>query len=174
MRNTLLVVGALTVTLLAARSGENEVVKMRLTNAATVMEPALLKGKEVTINLAAYKKTRPARGDIVAFTPLLDVPKVEKLTWCFRVFALPGEVVSAQEGKLLVNGKLITIPGQPKTTAYVTGKERPGISLKLLTLPYTVPETAYFLVGDNPDASNDSRFFGAVPFTNIKGKVEFE
>ncbi len=135
------------------------------------MEPTLPKGKTITIDLGAYKTSVPQRGDIVAFIPLLDIPEVEKQTWCFRVLALPGEVVSEKDGKLLVNGRVVTVPGQPKSTIYVTGKEHPGVSLKLKKLPFAVPDAAYFLVGDNPEASNDSRFFGAVPLKNIKGRV---
>ena len=64
-----------------------------------------------------------------------------------RVVAVPGDVVQIIDGKLYVNQEQVSLPGDRK------------ISLSgLAENPVQLEDKEYFLLGDNPDSSEDSRF----------------
>lgn len=73
-----------------------------------------------------------------------------------RIEGVPGDVLEVKDGTLYRNGK--------KTTDSDIKIEDAGI----LKEPYTVPENAYFCMGDNRNESRDSRAFGAVDVKNIE------
>lgn len=73
-----------------------------------------------------------------------------------RIEGVPGDVLEVKDGTLYRNGK--------KTTDSDIKIEDAGI----LKGPYTVPENAYFCMGDNRNESRDSRAFGAVDAKNIE------
>jgi signal peptidase I len=78
-----------------------------------------------------------------------------------RVIAVEGDVVELEHDILYVNGQ-----ADPHSLTSKT-MEQPGI----VQYPYTVPAGTVFLVGDNRPASEDSRSFGAIPTSSIKGKL---
>lgn len=79
-----------------------------------------------------------------------------------RIIATGGDVVDLVDGAFYVNGV-------PETGDYFIGitEEQNGI----VTYPYTVEEGKYFMVGDNREVSMDSRTFGALLESSIKGKL---
>ena len=101
-----------------------------------------------------YAFEPPERGDVVVFHSLYgDDRDLVK-----RVIAVPGETVEIKRGVVFVNGVELDEP-------YVVGRDRwdmPSLS---------VPDSAYFVLGDNRQASNDSRSFGVVPIENIVGRA---
>lgn len=122
------------------------------------MENTLLQGDRVLVSKVDYRLGTPQRGDIIVFNPPADslIPYVK------RVVAVAGETVDLRDGKLLVNGALTEFP------------EAVGNSLPQaprITYPYTLPAGTVWTMGDNRQASSDSRSFGPVPVENIIGKV---
>ncbi len=77
-----------------------------------------------------------------------------------RVIGLPGDIVEAVDGDLLVNGVAQVEP-------YRKNAERPIPDFG----PVTVPEGDLFVMGDNRSASQDSRFFGPIPIDTVVGKA---
>ena len=78
-----------------------------------------------------------------------------------RILGRPGDVITLDDsGNLLVNGT-----NQGGEIMY------PTYAKENYTYPYVVPEDAYFLLGDYRTQTEDSRDFGAVPKSDIRGKV---
>ena len=78
-----------------------------------------------------------------------------------RIAAVEGDVVTLDEsGIFRVNGTVQS--GEIPYPTYA-GKE--------LTYPYKVPEGSVFLLGDNRQSTRDSRDFGAVPMSDVDGKI---
>ena len=90
-----------------------------------------------------------------------------------RVIGLPGETISLTASGIVVNGSILSIPVALSNVAYRPPERllgsRGGV---LVAFPYTVPPKHYFLVGDNWTNSYDSRQYGAIPLTNILGRVK--
>jgi len=123
------------------------------------MELTLEQNDRVLVSKLDYRFGNPQRGDIVVFNPPTDstIPYVK------RVIAVGGDTIDLRDGKVYVNGKLIEYAqtrGQPTTPQAAT-----------VRFPFTVPEGAIFVLGDNRQSSSDSRTFGSVPVGNIIGKV---
>lgn len=77
---------------------------------------------------------------------------------CKRVIGLPGDVIEVKDGYVWRNGEKLDPDYLTVLTEGTFG-------------PYTVPEGRVFCMGDNRNASNDSRAFGALPIQNIIGKI---
>ena len=136
--------------------------------------------------------TPPDRGDIVVF----KLPSNTSTDYIKRIVGLPGDVVQMKRGRLYINGKMVkrdkvgTIEvrdhiGQPrKMTEYIETLPG-GVQHRIIedsdngpldnTEKFTVPESHYFVMGDNRDNSQDSRvsmMVGMVPFENTVGRAE--
>ena len=70
----------------------------------------------------------------------------------------------------MIDGQLY-VNGQPEPDLGGIGPTQPEDGI--VTYPYTVEPGKYFLVGDNRPHSEDSRSFGALPETSIRGKLLF-
>ena len=109
----------------------------------------------------------PRRGDIIVF----KYPQDEKRDFIKRIIGTPGDTVLVRGPQVFVNGEPLREPyvkraeGTPSSTnstycGYAYGCE-----------PTVVPTNSYFVMGDNRDNSQDSRYWGFVKRDKIKGKA---
>jgi signal peptidase I len=163
------------------------------------MMPTLLVGDFILVNKYEYGIRLPVthteitngselkRGDVVVFR----FPNDESLDFIKRVVGLPGDHISYYNRRLMINGKPLPVefkeiyPGQGETNDNMKGAnvfiEKLGdVSHLMMTddaIKFSangeliVPEGQYFVMGDNRDHSNDSRFWGFVPEHNLVGKA---
>jgi signal peptidase I len=106
------------------------------------------------------------RGDIIAFRP----PAKANMTTPFvkRVIGIPGDIIEVRQKIVYLNGDKQEEPYKIHVNSS-TGGEIPGDNFG----PETVPPDQFFVMGDNRDNSNDSRFWGFVDRHNIIGKPLF-
>ncbi len=123
------------------------------------MEPTLQAGDTVLVNQLRYHFFSVERFDVVLF----QNPQSENQTYIKRVIGLPGETVQIQNGVVLVDGAPLTGSGWNRTYT-VAGLAETAVHLG---------EDEYFLLGDNGDSSEDSRFaiVGNVHRDQILGKI---
>ena len=163
------------------------------------MMPTLLIGDFILVNKYAYgirlpvvntkivEIGEPERGDIVVFR----FPKNPQVDYIKRVVGLPGDKIAYYDKKIYVNGKLakqVSLgryqgvgQGKNMTGARLMLEDLTGVEHQILILPgaptvegvFTVPQGQYFVMGDNRDNSNDSRYWGTVPEANLVGKAFF-
>jgi signal peptidase I len=159
--------------------------------------PTLLVGDFILVNKFAYgirlpvlnKKIvaidEPERGDVVVFR----YPKNPSVDYIKRVVGLPGDKIGYYNKIVYINGEP---SGQVPAGVYVgkgAGVSMSGASERreqlgniqhdILVMPrtpglegeYVVGESEYFVMGDNRDNSNDSRYWGTVPEANLVGKA---
>lgn len=160
------------------------------------MERTLLVGDFLLVNKAVYGAeipftsahlppiARPQRGDIIVF----EWPKDPSKNFVKRLIGLPGDTIEMREGMVLLNGQPLaelyvdhTAPGEDPSgedfewqrnhlvkqaaasgTPYHPSRNNWG--------PLVVPVRSYFVLGDNRDNSYDSRYWGFVPDTLVKGQ----
>jgi signal peptidase I len=118
------------------------------------MSPSLNNGDLIIISKNIDKIER---GDIVVFR----FPKDQSKSMIKRIIALPGEIIDYKESKIVINGKELEEPYVDKNSWQMSFKS---------TEPVKVPDDSYFVMGDNRDASNDSRFYGPINKSLIYGK----
>jgi signal peptidase I len=139
------------------------------------MENNLLIGDHLIVNKlvfapgagAAERAVLPARdvrrGDIIVFKYPVDPER----DFIKRVIGLPGERLEWKDRKIYINDQVIDEP-------YVFFKDRPGEDPRFYNYgPVTVPAGQYFMMGDNRNNSEDSRWWGFVPHAYLKGKALF-
>ncbi len=103
----------------------------------------------------------PEYGDVIVF----KYPKDPSLDYIKRVVGRPGDIIEMRNKHLFRNG-------QPVQEAYVRHSDPQGIYPTRDNFgPYTVPEGEYFMLGDNRDNSQDSRFWGTVKKSAMHGKA---
>jgi signal peptidase I len=146
--------------------------------------------------ITLIERAPPKRGDIIVFL----FPRDESLHYIKRVVAIPGDTIEVRDKVIYLNGSPIPHEPLPSQDAekvlakldpnkYSIGSleafqehldagnpivltDRNNFSTQSFG-PETVPAGHVFVMGDNRDFSNDSRFWGFVPFKNIKGKALF-
>lgn len=134
------------------------------------MTPTIKQGEQVTVDYTAYKIGTPKRWDVVAFEPPgLASATGTRIVWLMRVVALPGETVGFSMNSITVNGQPLSLPAHVTNVTYLS-LDKLGQPPQV-TSPYVVPADSFFVLGDNSANANDSRFWGAVPRTNIVGRV---
>jgi signal peptidase I len=124
----------------------------------TSMMPRLENHERIFINKFVYRFEPIKRGDVVVFWYPLDTSK----SYIKRVIGLPGEWVTIQDGRVLVNGKSLAEP-------YVPSGDLDRQSYP----PVRVEPGHYFVLGDHRGSSNDSRVWGTVEERYIYGKAVF-
>lgn len=98
------------------------------------------------------------RGDVIVF----KFPEEPERDFIKRVVGLPGETISVGRQQVFVDGEPLAEP----YTRFVHGGQ-PAMR------EYRVPDGHYFMMGDNRDNSQDSRFWGPLPESHLKGKGLF-
>ena len=149
------------------------------------MEPNLLIGDHLLVNkfvfapaLTSLERTllpiAPIRrGDIIVF----KYPEDPTRDFIKRVIGLPGDTIEMRNKKVYVNGVPLSEPYAhfiyPPDEG---GSGAPDIETADLLrefAPMTVPADNYFMMGDNRDNSQDSRYWGFMPRDYVKGKALF-
>ncbi|WP_110687448.1 signal peptidase I [Salinicola aestuarinus] len=157
------------------------------------MRPTLEIGDFILVNKFAYGLRlpvtntevadlgEPERGDVMVFR----FPNDPSVNFIKRVIGLPGDRIRYENKQLYVNGEPVpksvidadpeTAPGEEELleqlgdvdhSIYNT-PQTPGPQMREIV----VPDNEYFMMGDNRDHSNDSRYWGFVPEGNIVGKA---
>lgn len=113
----------------------------------------------------AYLLGRPERGDIVVMRRRAVGDRCP-VGWQFtstvaRIIGLPGEEVSARHGRVYITSKPLPEPWLSSGSSSYTAAFG----------PVRVPSGDYFVLGDNRPAGCDSRMFGPVPLSSMRGKV---
>lgn len=161
------------------------------------MMPTLLIGDFILVNKFAYglrlpvvhtkifEVDEPQRGDVMVFR----YPRDPSVDYIKRVVGIPGDVVGYYDKMLYINGEPASQTVLDRYSGSGSGAVMTGASLRREDLggsehlilvregaptvagEFRVPAGHYFMVGDNRDNSNDSRFWGMVPEENIVGKA---
>ncbi len=135
---------------------------------ANSMSPTLSAGSWVLVDRLAYSRSPVERGDVVVFTS----PQMPE-HWVKRVVGLPGDRVGFHGDVLSINGQPVAYEDHglvdADTGAHRLTERLPGRTHSVLEVPgrvdaggqgdWVVPEGRYFVMGDNRDNSNDSRFW---------------
>lgn len=137
------------------------------------------------INTKVIEVGQPERGDVMVFR----YPQDPSLDYIKRVVGLPGDKVGYYDKVLYINGEAIEQndlglyeglgQGTSMTNALLKREQLPSQQHDILMMPerpsiegeVIVPAGHYFMMGDNRDNSNDSRYWGTVPEENIVGKA---
>ncbi len=127
----------------------------------------------------------PQRGDVVVFR----YPGNETVNYVKRVVGLPGDHIAIKNKKLYINDVAAeyrpisddVIQDLPGKEFYSASEEVFSGSTHLVIHnrgdeadffgPIVVPPGHFFVMGDNRDSSDDSRYWGAVPVENLEGQV---
>ena len=126
------------------------------------MEPTIAVGDRFFINRGVYKFSSPKRGDLIVFRTNASDDAALHIR---RVIGLPGETIQISGGRILIDGE-----------AYKEGKDFPMISNPgLASSSITLESGEYFVLGDNRNNSEDSRYadIGMIKKRYIAGKIWF-
>jgi len=146
------------------------------------MENNLLIGDHLLVNKFIFAPTatsverallpigRIDRGNVIVF----KYPEDPNRDFIKRVIGLPGETVELREKKVYINGTPLVEPYAHYLQPVAGESEQHEITsfdVRERYGPVTVPANQYFVMGDNRDNSQDSRYWGFLPRDNVKGKA---
>lgn len=141
-------------------------------------------------NTKIIETGQPERGDVMVF----KFPENRNQNFIKRVVGLPGDEIKIRDNRLFINGELINrnlvregdngrfwqseyieTLGEVDHFIWQEGKVNPFTGKKVSNMAiegeWTVPEKAFFVMGDNRDNSNDSRVWGIVPDELVMGEA---
>lgn len=124
------------------------------------MRETLLPGDYFVSNTWKYRDRLPVRGELAVFLFPVD-PSIKYVK---RVIGLPGDTVEIKQGVVRVNGEVMQ-------EIYV--KPENNVKTASMDATFVVPDESFFVLGDNRDYSNDSRYWGFVPRDHLHGSVEY-
>jgi signal peptidase I len=161
------------------------------------MMPTLIDGDYIFVKKYSYglrwpviekkfiETGEPERGDVVVFR----LPANPNINYIKRVVGLPGDVIVYDNARLTINGDLVPLADDEDLEAEVEGfiyqedldgrnhairhsvKINPAGDSRSRLRVYEVPDGHYFMMGDNRDNSQDSRFIGPIPETHLVGEA---
>jgi len=128
------------------------------------MLPTLRQGDRVMVDSRGFRAALPKRRDI----SVVPLPNDRSTLFIKRVIGLPGDTIEIRNKVLFVNG-------QEQEEDYVEHTDPQILPAGAKQTrdnfpPLVVPPNQLFVLGDNRDATYDSRFFGTVPVEDLKGK----
>ena len=125
------------------------------------MAPTLEHGDPLWIDRTVFQRRLPQRWEVVVARNPTDGTEL-----CVkRIVGLPGEIVSLRGGQILINGQAVSQPHEPQPF------EQPGAArFSWQSRQWQLGPNDYFLLGDNPPISLDSRLWGPVPGRFLLGK----
>ncbi len=120
------------------------------------MRPTLQSQERLVVNKFIYQFREPQKGEILVF----QYPRDPKRDFIKRVIATAGDTVEIKDGRVFVNDQLLN-------EDYILEKTKSEYPKS------TVPNGTIFVMGDNRNNSEDSRFadVGFVPLNLVKGKA---
>ena len=124
------------------------------------MDPTLQAGNRVMINRVSYTVGKIKRGDLIAYT---NSDSTDASVHVKRVIGLPGEKIQIRDGLILIDGQ-----------TYIEERAFPSMnSGGLAENAVTLGNEEHFVLGDNRNNSEDSRFtdVGNIPARAVMGKV---
>jgi signal peptidase I len=142
------------------------------------MEPNLLVGDHLLVNKFVFAPTVSSaermalpmrdirRGDVVVF----KFPEEPERDFIKRVIGLPGDTVEVRNRQVFINGQRLEEPYAHYLFS-VADDEAGGFDVRARYGPVTVPAAHYFMMGDNRDNSQDSRYWGFLPAHYVKGRA---
>ena len=145
------------------------------------MKPNLLVGDHLLVNKFVFAPTasslertllpmRPIeRGDVIVF----KYPEEPERDFIKRVIGLPGDTLELKNQTIHINGMPLLEPYAHYLYAPISDLPADSFDLRRKYGPVTVPEGHYFMMGDNRDDSQDSRFWGFLPASYVKGRALF-
>ncbi len=146
------------------------------------MENNLLIGDHLLVNKFVFAPTSSGvertvlpigeihRGDVVVF----KYPEEPERDFIKRVIGLPGDTVEVREKRVYVNGSPLDEPYAHYLQPPQSGSsmhEVTSIDVRERYGPVTVPADQLFMMGDNRDNSQDSRYWGFLPREYVKGRA---
>lgn len=153
------------------------------------MLPTIEKGDRIWINKLAYdvhipflyvsvfRHSNPKRGDIVVFESNETEKRMVK-----RVIGIPGDTVALKDNVVWLNGEALTYTLQSSSnvdavlleiidgTEHQIRLDKYRSSNRATFFETKIPENFYFVLGDNRDHSNDSRYISFIPRDEIIGR----
>lgn len=143
------------------------------------MHPAIHAGDTLFVSKLAYKTKKPSYGDIVVF----EFPDDPYREYIKRIVATPGDHVQIQQGKLLLNQKIVSqtknsndlcgIETLPNQKTYSVCWEPPILNQDQSIL---LGDDEFFVVGDlrtQPSEVKRLKPFGKITFNSIHGKAKY-
>lgn len=128
----------------------------------TSMRDTLQDGDNLVVDKITYRMKDPERFDIIVFPYQYE----EDVYYIKRIIGLPGETVQIdEEGQIFINGEVLNEDYGREVI------QDPGMAIE----PITLGEEEYFVLGDNRNASEDSRFedVGVIHMDDIVGRAIF-
>lgn len=146
------------------------------------MNPTLINADNLYEDKLSYIFGTPKRGDVVIFDHVkgkypdyIPLPDPTRQVYVKRVIGLPGEVIDIRDDNFVyINGRKLIEPYivADNAKAGITLPSNP-MSNQAQQYPYTIKDGEVFVMGDNRYNSSDSREFGPVKISVIRGKALF-
>jgi signal peptidase I len=129
------------------------------------MEPNLLVGDHLIVNKMTFTSIR--RGDVIVF----KFPKDPERDFIKRVIGWPGDKIQLKRKTVYVNDQALAEPYAHFLESPRAESDPVSDDVRQDYGPVTVPADQYFMMGDNRDNSQDSRYWGFLPKELVKGKA---
>lgn len=131
-------------------------------------------GDHILVNKFIYRFKEPKRGDIIVF----KYPGDKKRDFIKRLIGLPGDKLEVKNKKVFINDKPLNEPyAEYKDKTNLFYKDHPAVFYDPYARnrdnfgPINIPKDNFFMMGDNRDFSQDSRFWGLLERDLIEGKA---